>query len=83
MDESIAIRQKMIDIIESVCKRKVSDFDKNLFGRDIDISSREMAYIFLKIEKMFCINLNELISVFDNHSVNGLLENISTLMLKR
>ncbi|WMM26072.1 phosphopantetheine-binding protein [Tissierella sp. MB52-C2] len=73
------IEKKVIEIIERVCSRKVEQIDTNIFINPFYMSSRELAYIFVELEKEYDIDLNELVEVYKDHTVANLIDAIVKL----
>lgn len=73
------IEKKVIEIIERVCSRKVEQIDINIFINPFYMSSRELAYIFVELEKEYDIDLNELVEVYKDHTVANLIDAIVKL----
>ena len=64
------IEKKVIEIVEKICSREVEQIFMNPFY----MSSRELAYIFIELEKEYNIDLNELVEEYKNHTVANLID---------
>lgn len=73
------IEQKLKSIVKKICDRDIDQIDTNIFIHPINISSRELAYIFLEIEKEFGIDLNSLVDEYKNHTLEGLIKAIDKI----
>ncbi|WDV45617.1 hypothetical protein PV797_19310 [Clostridiaceae bacterium M8S5] len=67
------IEKKIRIIIKEICKRDIEQLSSNIFIYPISMSSRELAYIFVEIEKEFNVDLNLLVEEYKNHTIAGLI----------
>jgi len=77
MENRDYIDQKVKSIVNKICSRDIKQLDTNIFIYPINMSSRELAYIFLEIEKEFDVDINELVGEYKNHTLKELIESIS------
>ncbi|MBU5314536.1 hypothetical protein KQI38_21160 [Tissierella carlieri] len=68
------IEKKVIEIVEKICSREVEQINTNIFMNPFYMSSRELAYIFIELEKEYNIDLNELVEEYKNHTVANLID---------
>lgn len=68
------IEKKVIEIVEKICSREVEQIYTNIFMNPFYMSSRELAYIFIELEKEYNIDLNELVEEYKNHTVANLID---------
>ncbi|GAA4653026.1 hypothetical protein GCM10023142_01640 [Anaerocolumna aminovalerica] len=77
--EKQQIKEKIIHIFESVLNRQIDDCTKNVFGYEINLSAREMACVCIEIQKLFNIDLNELVEIYHTATVDCLTDCIFSL----
>lgn len=55
------IKEQIVDLINTVkgLNLKEEDYDEHLFSSKIDLSPRDLVYVFLKIEELFKIQIPE------------------------
>lgn len=73
------IEVKIKSIIRKICNRDINEMNTNIFIHPINMSSRELAYIFLEIEKELEVNLNELVAEFKVHTIEELINTTKKL----
>ena len=72
---------KIKSIIRKICDRDINEMNTNIFIHPVNMSSRELAYIFLEIEKELEIDLNELVEEFKVHTIEELINITNKLSL--
>lgn len=79
----VEILNKVVEIIKAYCPANNLDLDKNIFSSNINCNSRDSVLIFLDIEKIFDIDLNQLIKSLDYVSINKLVTSILSLQAQK
>lgn len=70
----------ILSIVNGMKNIEIDDLDENLFGIKYDYSARDMASIFIEVEKLFNVDLNILVKLFEYASVNSLIDSVCELI---
>lgn len=70
--EKNKVKEIIISIVQKICNREI-EINKDVFSFNVKMTSRELAYIFLEIEKEFSIDIPMLVYKYNQHTIDQLI----------
>lgn len=78
------IADEIQKLVDGICKKHINMTDDNIFSYRIGVSPRELVYIFLEIEKIYSIDIDELVRALGPKiTLNKIVDNVQKLIIKK
>lgn len=74
------IEKAVLLIFEKNCGRKINILSQNVFFEEVGVTPRELAYVFLDIEHLFSIKINQLLNDTGTITVGDIIDRIQKIV---